>query len=552
MRYFPLRAELTGELRRRLEVTADKLSSLDLETTFLRPFVDPAAKTTDSWAFIGLGLMLDALVRAASVLSSSELEARKSSLIGSLIAAQETSGRLTIYAPGVDGVWESHESAYLIVALTADYRIFQMPSSLAAAVRLGDYYRSAMVKPANIGAERAFLELYRCTGESRFRDYLEGPLKIAAPIEAYDRMTAVNPIRHVYTFLARAEAQLRYAAQIDDSDPVLFAAAEEALDRLLNRDFCTVAGTCTGKDGTPYFEYWNNSQSGQGGETCGSAYLLRLLALRAGFADSTRENDLAERVLFNALPAAQSPDGRQQRYFTPVNGVRKWYNRDTYCCPNNFRRIMFELPETVFYAGDGVLKVNHLIPGSTDLQFHNVAVKVTLTGDYPFDTTMQLELAVRGEAEFTVKLPVPGWCTGFTAVIDGRKYSAGPGEWLNLSRVWRENTVVSLFLPMAPRILRGRVRQSGKYALARGPLLYGLDLKRNHLSRRAASALVVDTAAPIVFAAGQLRGRSITGNTLFFSPFADPGVSQVYFRAAGPDPVGVEDELFVGRSMTAK
>ena len=64
--------------------------------------------------------------------------------------------------------------------------------------------------------------------------------------------------------------------------------------------------------------------------------------------------DMMERAVYNALFAAQSPDGRNIRYFTPLEGQREYFG-DTFCCPNNFRRIIAELPDMVCYrSGDGV------------------------------------------------------------------------------------------------------------------------------------------------------------------------------------------------------
>jgi DUF1680 family protein len=40
-------------------------------------------------------------------------------------------------------------------------------------------------------------------------------------------------------------------------------------------------------------------------------------------ADNPYYGDLMERTIFNALFAAQSPDGRQLRYYTPLEGKRE-------------------------------------------------------------------------------------------------------------------------------------------------------------------------------------------------------------------------------------
>ena len=98
-------------------------------------------------------------------------------------------------------------------------------------------------------------------------------------------------------------------------------------------------------------------------ETCATAYLLRLCAGRMAAGDETRYGDLYERVLYNAFFAAQSADGRRHRYFTPFDQPGEWWERgDTYCCPNNFRRMVFEIPDAVFARRKDGIAVNLYAP----------------------------------------------------------------------------------------------------------------------------------------------------------------------------------------------
>ena len=62
-----------------------------------------------------------------------------------------------------------------------------------------------------------------------------------------------------------------------------------------------------------------------------------------------RYGDLIERSIYNALFAAQDPAGRRIRNCTPFEGPRQYYGSDGFCCPGNYRRIVAELPEMVYY-----------------------------------------------------------------------------------------------------------------------------------------------------------------------------------------------------------
>lgn len=83
------------------------------------------------------------------------------------------------------------------------------------------------------------------------------------------------------------------------------------------------------------FETWTNDQGGSKGlgETCATAYQLRFYDNLLRLEGSSRYGDLMERVIYNALFAAQSPDGRQIRYYTPLDGNRIYWPPDTSACP---------------------------------------------------------------------------------------------------------------------------------------------------------------------------------------------------------------------------
>ncbi len=65
-----------------------------------------------------------------------------------------------------------------------------------------------------------------------------------------------------------------------------------------------------------------------------------------------------DRTIYNTLFAAQSPDGRRLRYYSPVEGPRVYFEGDTYCCPCNYRRIVAELPQMVYYQQENGVTVN--------------------------------------------------------------------------------------------------------------------------------------------------------------------------------------------------
>ena len=320
-----------GEVGHRMSVTLGKmLHHTDIEGTFTRHFRHRKAKPDEPGGFAGYGMFLDALVTAAAHgIGGAETVRAKTRLLAELGELQSPDGRISMFS-GAPGFWDNHEGAYLIQALCRDHRWFGTAASLETARRLGDALIADGAFPT-LGSETAYLLLYEETKDRRYRDWLEKSAAIGDGIDAYDRKVKVNGVQHVYTWLARALAQLQYADAVEADLPTraaLSAAAEEALRRARG-PYLSVTGSITG---TPRWgELWDATQAGLGkwGETCASAYLMRLAAKALERAPDAACGDLFERVMFNAFFSAQSADGLRYRYWTPFNERAPWYDRDT-------------------------------------------------------------------------------------------------------------------------------------------------------------------------------------------------------------------------------
>ena len=148
---------------------------------------------------------------------------------------------------------------------------------------------------------------------------------------------------HAYAHMCRCIAQLRLDRL--QPDQRLLKPAHDVIDFLTGHDGLVITGTCGDH------ECWHDTQEGtiNLGETCATAYLIRMLDELLRMEGKPLYGDLMERAIYNALFAAQSPDGRQIRYYSPFDGPREYFKGDTYCCPCNYRRIVAELPGMICY-----------------------------------------------------------------------------------------------------------------------------------------------------------------------------------------------------------
>ena len=337
-------------------------------------------------------------------------------------------------------------------------------------------------------------------------------------------------VQHVYTWLARALAQLQYADAVEADLPTraaLSAAAEEALRRARG-PYLSVTGSITG---TPRWgELWDATQAGLGkwGETCASAYLMRLAAKALERAPDAACGDLFERVMFNAFFSAQSADGLRYRYWTPFNERAPWYDRDTYCCPNNYKREVFEIPDAVFFRMQDGLAVN--LYADAALKAEDVAL--TMRTAYPDDGRVVLDVAMKGRV---LRLRIPAWCTNAMVSAAGEPARAAAPGWFDVERSFAKPVRVVLDLPMPIRLVPGCRAQEGRVAVMRGPCVYALAMGDGAEGDHEVDLWDLDAAEPPVWNAA--RTATGGGNAAACRSSAIPPTSTTGRTSTSPPPL---------------
>jgi hypothetical protein len=419
---------------------------------------------------------------------------------------------------------------YNIHALVNNYRYFQDKPSLDAARKLGDYIlrnRKGSGPPRDngkINTERAMIALSEATGDARYRD---------DAVNGMDLRHWKTPVAgHAYMFMNICLAQLDlYREEPDES---LLAQSRKVIDYLTKNDGLMISGTCS------LWETFHDNQETRGrlGESCATAYLIRMAHYLLQLEGKSLDGDIMERAIYNALFAAQSPDGRMLRYFTCIDGPRAFFDRDIYCCPGNWRRIVAELPEMIYYrSADGGVLVNLYTASSAELPIANdLSVRLRQETDYPNSGKVILTVEPSRTVEFPVILRIPRWCETAAVFVNGQPV-AGPaksGDWFTIKRSWKAGDVVTLDMPMKTRLVRGRKLQEGKVAVMRGPVVFCYSPSRNKelVQLRArldevSSKLGLGSGDPLnladIVAGGNGSGNGRPGHSAISDgPFGDP------------------------------
>ena len=563
-----------GEIGRRIDVTIkNNLFALDIDRDFLSPFQKRDRKD----GYIGMGKLIDASVKFSAYSKSEKVLALKNHLINEIIKGQEPDGYIgmMVKESRMWGFWDIHEMGYIILGLTNDYHYFKEKRSLEAAQKVADYIieRWAMMPKdwgdhiistyvAVIGLERTLIALYRETGDQRYLDFCvrqralpEWNLGIVI-----GRRNLIEG--HEYAYLARCMAQLEMFQFLPDKR--LLNQSRRAINFMTAQDGMSITGA------VGQWEIWTDDQDGRRGlgETCGTAYQIRLFDTFLRLEGKSYHGDVMERMIYNTLFGAQSPDGRKIRYFTPLEGNREYFDRDSYCCPNNYRRIIAELPMFVFYLAAKGVAVNLYTSSEARIALNDgVTLNIRQETNYPTSGKITLYLDPSVPSMFPLQLRIPGWCNLATASINGIQWKKPivSGKFISLDRIWAAGDQVVLEMQMPFRLVLGRKRQSGRVAVMRGPVVFCLnpDQKDSLQTKDAAdlTGIMIDSASLKLLTDNSIHPDGVAcsvkaGNegfaigvsgelSLTLTEFTDPAGKAVYFRL--PDySVAVPDELLSG------
>jgi DUF1680 family protein len=208
-----------------------------------------------------------------------------------------------------------------------------------------------------------------------------------------------------------------------------------------------------------------------------------------------RYADEMERALYNAIAVSPALNGTHFFYSNPLqlrtghDGSGEdapaqrlpWYS--CACCPPNLARLMASLQAYVATEDDAGLQIHLYSAGTIRATIHGRPVEVAISGGYPWDGRVVLDIRADSPEPWTLALRIPGWCVDFAIEINGLPQDSLPQDnlprdgYLRLTRDWTAATVI-LELSMPPRLVAAHPNVDavrGCLAVLRGPLVYCLE-----------------------------------------------------------------------------
>ena len=457
------------------------------------------------------------------------LEAKMDTLITLIQLAQEEDGYLftprTAGEPGNlhkwvgEKRWEktpdlSHElynCGHLYEAAVAHYQATGKRSLLDVAIKSADLLvrdfgpDKLTYEPGHQIVEMGLVKLYRATGKKEYLDLakffldLKGNGERGAYCQSHKPVTEQDEavghaVRAVYMYSGMADVAAL------TGDPAYQQAIDNIWDNVVSQKYYINGGIGARHDGEAFGENYELPNHSAYCETCaaiGNVYWNHRQFLNHGEA---KYYDVLERTLYNGVISGISLSGDHFFYPNPLEAHGDYTRSEWFgcaCCPSNLCRFMASIPGYVYAQKGDQVYVNLYVDSYTEIKAANQMVALDQKTQYPWDGEINIAVDPQEDAQFTLKLRIPGWAqnrpvpsdlytyigskkTEITVSLNNEPidYKIGTDGYIAVNRTWNKGDVISLSLPMEIKrtITNENVEaNTGRVSVERGPILYCLE-----------------------------------------------------------------------------
>ena len=414
---------------------------------------------------------------------------------------------------------ELYNSGHLFEAATAHYWATGKRNFLDIAIKNADLLVKVFADSTNYEVpghqivETGLIKLYQITGNEPYlilsKQLLDrrGNDTIRRIRGAYsqDHLPVIqqdevvgHAVRAVYMYAGMTDI----AAIFDDTD--YRKAVDNLWDNMVSKKMYITGGIGARHNGESFGDNYELPNLTAYSETCaaiGNVYWNDRLFRLTGDA---RYYDIIERTLYNGLIAGISLAGTE--FFYPnaleADGVycfnqgsctrNSWF--DCSCCPTNLIRFIPYIPNLAYATQGNSVFVNLYMSNTAFIPVNGKTVEIRQETDYPWNGTINISVKPKKPQTFTLKIRIPGWAQNEVTPGGLYAYSNAPPDdafrislngsevhnqiengYVDISREWKENDRIELFLPMKVRqvVADKQVKEViGLSSIEYGPLVY--------------------------------------------------------------------------------
>jgi DUF1680 family protein len=512
------------------------------------------------WIGEHVGKYLDAAAASYRFTHNAQLKTQMDRIALALIATQKADGYLGTYSDDKHWTsWDVWVHKYDLLGLLSWYRLTGDERALNASRRIGDLLiatfqtgridiiqTSEHVGMAATSVLEPVCQLYRFTGDPRYLAFARfivdkvweqpnGPKIVTSLLtvgsvfktansKAYEMMSNLVGLMDLY----RLTGEARY----------LKAGEAAQADIAARRRYLT--GTTSAHEHFRDDFDLPGEQEDEVGEGCATVTWLQLNLQLLRLTGEAKYAQEIERTVFNQLLAAQETQTGNICYFTPMNG-RKQPTTDINCCRSSEPRGIALIPQLVWGSLRSKtareIAIEVLTPGEAVID----GVRIAAATDYPFKGTADLTLQPPTPRRFTLAVRVPEWAPQMTALLStGETQTAKGGDYLRVTRLWKDGDRVNLSMDLAVRFTDGGKSYPGHLAVERGPLVLALEKSANigfgdiHQAalKQANEPLSEERAGVYTLAGVVTNGGQRKDTTLRLVPFAQANEYRIWIPLA--------------------
>lgn len=213
------------------------------------------------------------------------------------------------------------------------------------------------------------------------------------------------------------------------------------------------------------------------GELCGSVFWIKLNQrchrLYPNVEDFVNE---IEKSIYNVCLANQT-DSSGIKYHANLHGKKGPSWAVVTCCEGQGTRLYGALPEFIYsIARDGIY-VDLYAPSTIAWSHAGVDVTLEMLTAFPTDNSVRLIVSTPAPVSFALHVRMPSWSAFEVDIrVNERLTATGlPGSYCSIEREWAEGDAVTFELPMTFRVTRyvgaEQIEGRRRYAIEYGPIL---------------------------------------------------------------------------------
>ncbi len=270
-------------------------------------------------------------------------------------------------------------------------------------------------------------------------------------------------------------------------------------------------------------------------ETCVSATWMKLCSQLLRMDGDAKYANWIERDAYNVLIGAQGADGTWWAHFSPMDGFRKaapeHCNMHMNCCVASGPRALFLLPRLAYMQSKQGAVVNFYESGEAALRVPDGEIHLEMKApDFVFENTAKIRVSkIKGSGNFEIKFRIPEWSAQTVVSVNGENQGgAKAGEYLSISRAWKNGDVVTIVFDISARLEKDTTTEY--VALKKGPYVYAQDKRYEPDFDKDAAVAIKDGKAEAVpaklkGAIGALDVKLQDGKTRRFVPYPSAGTT---------------------------